>query len=259
MVDLRQSPAYAKYITSLGWVVENGIFIRKLGIFGAIAKIQRTAIPPNWREIIKKHHVWMTKWEPEKNFNLQFTVFKQDSWPLLATKTLQIDLTPSSEKILAGFKKDARYCLRKISNNQYSIINNDFDGFYKLWKKSAGIKKLWTPPLKDFQSLVSSFGKSCFCITIDNLAGALILIHDQTAYYYYAGALPEGKKKNLQYLVVWKCMLEAKKRGCKFWDFEGIYDPRWPNKDWKGFSHFKKSFGGTEIDFPGSFTKWGWW
>lgn len=256
MVDLRQSPAYAKYITSLGWLVDNGIFIRRLGIFGAIAKIQRTNPPESWREITQKHHVWMTKWEPVKIFNLQFTIFKQDGWPMLATKTLRIDLRPSSEKILVGFKKDARYCLRKCSilNAQCSI--NKFDGFYKLWKKSAGIKRLWTPPQKNFQSLVSAFGKNCFCLTVDDLAGALILIHDKTAYYYYAGAMPEGKKINLQYLVVWKCMQEAKKRGCKLWDFEGIYDKRWPNKNWLGFSHFKKSFGGKEIDFPGSFTKW---
>jgi lipid II:glycine glycyltransferase (peptidoglycan interpeptide bridge formation enzyme) len=51
-------------------------------------------------------------------------------------------------------------------------------------------------------------------------------------------------------------MQEAKKRKCKLWDFEGIYDERFPNKDWLGFSHFKKSFGGSEILFPGSVTKW---
>jgi peptidoglycan pentaglycine glycine transferase (the first glycine) len=63
---------------------------------------------------------------------------------------------------------------------------------------------------------------------------------------------------NLPYFIVWEAMKEAKKRGCKIWDFEGIYDARWPNKSWLGFSHFKKSFGGEEIEFPGSFEKWRW-
>lgn len=251
MVDLRQSAPYEQYIQSLGWIVDQGIFIRPLGIFGAIAKIQRTSLPSDWQKIIKKHHAWMTKWEPITPEN-----WRQDNWPLLATKTLRVDLTPSKEKILSSFKKDARYCLRHAEGK---VLLNDFEGFYKLWKKSAGIKKLWTPPEKDYTNLVKAFGKNCFCITIDNLAGALILMHDKVAYYYYAGALPEGKKINLQYLVVWTAMQEAKKNGCKLWDFEGIYDDRWPNKSWLGFSHFKKSFGGTEVSFPGSFTRWGWW
>lgn len=206
----------------------------------------------------------MTKWEPANNTPLNPPLnlrggdigFHQDDWPLLATKTLRVDLTPPLEKILAGFKKDARYCLRKCSMLNTQCSTNKFDEFYKLWKRSAGIKKLWTPSQKDFDSLVTAFGKKCFCLTLDGLAGALILIHAKTAYYYYAGALPEGKKRYLQYLVVWELMKIAKKADCTLWDFEGVYDPRWPNKGWRGFSHFKKSFGGTEISFPGSFTKW---
>ncbi len=252
MVDLRQSPAYARHIQRLGWIVENGIFIRKLGIFGAIAKIQRTSLPKNWRGITKKYHVWMTKIEPESGRveELKKFGFRQDNWPMLASKTLRIDLDNIKPK------KDCRYILRKysVSSIRYSV--NKFDNFYEIWKKSAKRKSLWIPPVKDYLSLVKSFDKNCFCITIDDQAGCLVLIYNSVAYYYYAGATNEGTKQNLPYLVVWKAMQEAKKRKCKIWDFEGIYDQRWPNKGWKGFSHFKKSFGGEEVEFPGSFTKW---
>ena len=104
--------------------------------------------------------------------------------------------------------------------------------------------------------MVDCFANNCFCITIDNLAGALVLIHDRVAYYYYAAALPEAKRKLLPYLVIWECIKEAKKKGCTTWDWEGIFDTRWPNKGWQGFTHFKKSFGGYEVSFPGSFIKW---
>lgn len=266
MVDLRQSTPYARYIQRLGWIVEDGIFIRKLGIFGAIAKIQRTNLPKNWREITKKHHVWMTKWEPCTTPSPPpklgggtkggGTSFYQDSWPLLASKTLRVDLTLAKEKIFEQFKKDCRYCIRRSQRLAFRVQKDNFEGFYKLWKKAAGIKKLWIPPYKDYLSLIGAFGKNVNCLTVDDQAGALILIYDKTAYYYYAAALPIGKKHYLQYYVVWELMKLAKKLGCKVWDFEGIYDQRWPNKDWKGFSHFKKSFGGEEIEFPGSFTKW---
>ena len=38
-MDLRQSPNYAKYMRSLGWIVENGFFIKKLW-FTSIIKAQ---------------------------------------------------------------------------------------------------------------------------------------------------------------------------------------------------------------------------
>jgi lipid II:glycine glycyltransferase (peptidoglycan interpeptide bridge formation enzyme) len=136
------------------------------------------------------------------------------------------------------------------------LQTNDFESFYRIWHQSAKRKSLWIPGKKEYSNLIDCFGKNCFCITIDNQAGALILIHEKTAYYYYAGATEEGTKINLPYLVVWESMQEAKKRGCRFWDFEGIYDARFPNKGWLGFSHFKKSFGGIEITFPGNTTIW---
>lgn len=194
----------------------------------------------------------MTKLEPLNSL----LGFRQDSWPMLATKTLRIDLTPSPEKILNQFKKDCRYILRKANSQEFIVHSNNFDVFYDIWKRSAKIKGLWIPPKKDYDSLINCFGKNCFCITVNDLAGALVLIHDDVAYYYYSGSLPEGKKLNLPYFVVWECLKKAKKRKCKIWDFEGIYDSRWPNKGWLGFSHFKRSFGGYEVEFPGSFTKW---
>jgi len=216
--------------------------------------------------ILKKHHVMMCKIEPLENiqysmFNVQYfkkNYYRLSSWPLLGTKTLRVNLRPSEDKIFNSFKKDCRYVLRKMLNVQYSIINNKYNNFYEIWRRSAKRKNIWIPKEKEYQNLIDAFGKNVFCLTIEDLAGALILVHKKTAFYYYAGSTLEGTKLNLPYLVVWKAMKEAKKRGCQVWDFEGIYDGRWPNKGWAGFSHFKKSFGGGEIEFPGSYEKWRW-
>lgn len=252
MADLRQSPAYAEYLKRIGWRVEKiggvNVFIRSLGI----AKIQRADVPVSFPKI---PGIWMTKLEPLSLGQVP-RGFRQDGWPLLATKTLRVDLTPPLAEILAGFAKDCRYCLRKSQTTNLKSQLNDFEGFYDLWKKAAKIKHLWIPPPKHFAALVECFGNNCLCITINNLAGALALIHDQVAYYYYAAALPEAKKSYLPYTGVWELIRAAKKRGCKVWDWEGIYDPRWPNKSWLGFTHFKKSFGGYEVLLPGSFTRW---
>ncbi len=75
------------------------------------------------------------------------------------------------------------------------------------------------------------------------------------AYYWQAFTGTFGRKNQTQYKIVWEGVLWAKKKGVKVFDFEGIYDERFPNKSWRGFTHFKKSFGGYEVEYPGAFVK----
>ena len=269
--DLRQSGEYGRYMERIGWKTITikskhkrvQIFVRKLGPV-SIAKIQRVELPLLWEEldkILKENRVFMCKLEPnyDSRFriqNLRMRGFKQDNWPMLGTKTLRIGLSGSLSIIYDSFKKDCRYGIRNAQNSIFNVQLNKLDDFYNMWRRANRIKKLWTPPKRDYDALVQSFGEKCFCITINNLAGCLVLLHKNTAFYYFSGSLPEGKKLNFPYLAVWEALKEAKKRGCKEWDFEGIYDNRWPNNGWKGFTHFKKSFGGTEVEYCGSFIMW---
>lgn len=259
--DVHQSEEYGNYMERIGWKTVNisnfQMFIRKVWP-GRIAKIQRVNLPIPWEEVhevLKRQRVFMCKLEP-LNYGLQIPGFRQDGWPLLGTKTLRIDLRPNEKEIFKSFKKDARYCIRKGSEFIVRSSLNEFDRFYEIWRMAARRKNLWIPSRKDYLSLVECFGKKVFCVTVNDMAGCLVLTHKQTAFYFYSGALSGAKELQLPYEVVWEAMREARKRGCRTWDFEGIYDSRWPNKGWQGFSHFKKSFGGQEVEFPGCFSRW---
>jgi hypothetical protein len=262
--DLRQSIEYGLYMEKIGWKVEKlgtgmQLFVRKVGPV-AIAKMQRVTWPVdmlNLEKMLRKYRVMMCKLEPTINADdPKLAGFKQDDWPLLATKTLRVSLVGSEEKVRSGFRKDARYCLRRAEELAKKIVKNDFEQFYKIWKRAARVKDLWIPGEKEYQSLVEVFGNKVGCVTIDEVGGCLVVVSDGVAYYYYSGSLPEAKGRDYPYLTVWESMKDAKKKGATVWDFEGIFDKRWPNKGWRGFSHFKKSFGGWEINFPGCYTKW---
>lgn len=251
---------------SLNWQVVRmknniAVFIKKFGPWG-ICKIQRFSGELNFAElevIFTKYHVFRVIIEPDTDFSDAKKIgFKINKEPLLETKTNRVNLRQNDEDLFNSFRKDCRYILRKITNNKSQITINKFDNFYYIWRRSGKRLNIWIPPKNEYDNLLRCFGKNCFCITVGGAAGALVLLAEKTAYFHSAGATKEGTKDNLPYLVVWEAMREAKKRGAEVWDFEGIYDARWPDKKWLGFSHFKKSFGGKEIEYPGSWAKWRW-
>jgi lipid II:glycine glycyltransferase (peptidoglycan interpeptide bridge formation enzyme) len=50
------------------------------------------------------------------------------------------------------------------------------------------------------------------------------------------------------YLLQWEIIKKAKAAGCKYYDFFGIDEKKWP-----GVTRFKHGFSGEEIKYPGTF------
>lgn len=278
--DLRQSPEYGEYMEKIGWKVEKinncQVFIRKLSLLGSIIKIQRPQRIPFKKidQLAKKHRAFAIYLEPSIINHKSYIInhkYRPSRSAFLSTKTIHLDLTYSEEKILSQMKKDARYAIRKAQKNKLSAIGGSAPGgqliklslkdFYKFWRRNKG--RHWIPPFSWILALKNSFNKDFFQLVSYNdtyyhlpLAGTILLRHDKVMYYYYAFSSKEGKKLFAPYFLVWEAIKLARKQGCQIFDFEGIYDERFPQKSWKGFTHFKKSFGGKEIEYPGSFIKY---
>jgi lipid II:glycine glycyltransferase (peptidoglycan interpeptide bridge formation enzyme) len=265
MIDIRQTPKYAKYLRKIGWKVIQlnhvNCFIKNIPIVGSIIKIQRPETIPlkKIERLAIKHRAFQVIIEPKNKLDAKFLTtnkYKESNNPFLPTKTLHLDLTKTKDKLTRELKKDARRAIRK--NNHASISNlrlQDIEKFRNAWKKAVS-KKRYVPPLSHLEALKKTFtNKVLFLITKDNSAGAIFLIGNKIAYYWQAFSSKEGRKSLAQYKIIWEGILKSKAVGAKILDFEGIYDERFPNKSWKGFSHFKKSFGGHEVEYPGVFTK----
>jgi lipid II:glycine glycyltransferase (peptidoglycan interpeptide bridge formation enzyme) len=263
MLDIRQTPRYAKYLRKTGWQVEelSGVncFIKKIPFLGSVIKIQRPEIIPlkKIKNLVKKHHAFQLIIEPKTKIDAEYlkkSGLRLISSPFLPSKTLILDLTTSHERLLKQLKKDARYALRKTDKLVVAKPKNITD-FYNSWKKAIKRKRYITP-LSRLKILKRVFGKNVlFLVSKDGSAGAIFLLGDKIAYYWQAFSGPEGRKQLAQYKILWEGILWAKKSGAKIFDFEGIYDERFPNKQWAGFTHFKKSFGGEGLEYPGCFTK----
>jgi lipid II:glycine glycyltransferase (peptidoglycan interpeptide bridge formation enzyme) len=271
---------------------ETNYFIRKFPLIGSVLKIQRPEKIDfgTIDKLCRKYRVFQVILEPNlasaagalsllDHNSLLHHGFKLSKSPYLPSKTLHIDLTQSQKEIFKRFKKDARYAVkrvydperakrvergRSITIYQYSSPK-DIIRWRDAWKNSVKFDR-YVPPAQQLINLRKSFGPNhSLFLASHNMSGSVIGgalftisshgLSNYISYYWYGFTNNEGRTSLSQYSLLYQGILWAKKMDCKVFDFEGIYDPRFPNKSWLGFSHFKKSFGGTEVLYPGCYTR----
>lgn len=277
MLDLRQTPQYSKYMNNIGWITEGKpgsfAYIKKFPLIGSFIKIQRPQQfnDKTMEQLIKKYRTFQIVFEPILSTNIGAAVshnqlilqgYKQSKYPFLPSKTIHIDLTKSEKELLKEMHYKTRYNIKKAKSLKLKTKSSkDIEKFANFWQRCA-IKQrgMYLSQKKEIIELNSAFGKKAHIIKClkDNilLSGILLIQTKDIAYYMYAASSGLGKKLFAPTLNVWEAIKLAKKLQCKIFDFEGIYDERFPLKTWLGFTRFKKSFGGEEIEYPGTFVKY---
>jgi len=268
MNDIRQTAKYAKYLKKIGWQVERideiNYFIKKFPLVGSVLKIQRpeNIIIKKIQGLAQKHRAFQIIVEPKTRLDADFLRnlgFGLSRYPYLPTKTLYLDLTKSEGELFSQLKKDARLAIKRAQMSEIKYQKRvDLREFRNAWKRAVGWKH-YVPALLHLKALKESFADKCLVLTAlkqEIVSGAIFLMGETIAHYWQAFSNEEGRKNLAQYKILWEGILWARTKGAKIFDFEGIYDERFPNKKWKGFTHFKKSFGGHEVEYPGAFVKW---
>lgn len=74
----------------------------------------------------------------------------------------------------------------------------------------------------------------------------------KTRYYAHAGSFDEARKLQANSPLLTYLIMEAKKNGMAVFDFYGVSPPDEPGHPWAGFSKFKRSFGGYDKKFNGT-------
>jgi lipid II:glycine glycyltransferase (peptidoglycan interpeptide bridge formation enzyme) len=264
-MDIRQSKEYAQYIKSLGWQVEkigsHYFFLKKIPFLGFLLKVQRIAPPIPFKEIEKlarEYRPFQIVIEPAGSKALETipASFKPYRSPFIPTKTLIKGLRETEDKIQASFSKNKRRDIRLAGKKGLIVKEGTASDFVTL-KKDYLLRKFILPfgTKREIDLLCQAFGEKAKILIAERegkmVAGTLLLFHNQVAYYWQAAATPQGKKLLAPTFLVWEAIKLAKKMGCATFDFEGIFDERFPqNKSWLGFTNFKEGFRGTEVIYP---------
>lgn len=276
-MDIRQSPQWGNYLSSIGWVVEkigeSQAFVRPIPLLGrSIIKIQHPQNPLSFLEIdqiAKKHKALFVIIEPESpGFDEKQLIqagFIKSNTTLTHTLTIYIDLQKSEEKILASFSENARRNIKKALNNNLEIkkvflkdVKNDkdFKNFYDLFFNLRKIKKFYAPGYNEFHKKMQAFKNSSVLLFAyyqnQPIAVVWLGLLKNTAVYMNTGITTKGYKFLANYLLVWEVIKLAKSLGLQTFDLEGLYDPRFPKerKSWVKFSEFKRRFHGKLVEYP---------
>jgi lipid II:glycine glycyltransferase (peptidoglycan interpeptide bridge formation enzyme) len=203
----------------------------------------------------KKKRWWLVQIAPEMNDSeLTAKLLKNFGLKKLAVNPYAsglLDLQKDEKKLLMGLKKKWRYCLRKgqdlglivstiVGNsveletllNRYKALQKD-NGFVGLTDSliismANQVAEDWQFTLFIANQKDSSDIKDCF--------GMLASIrHGDTATYLIGITSDEGRDLQVNYVLLWQAILDAKKNGCMWFDIGGL-DATTPI----GIAHFKK-------------------
>jgi len=186
----------------------------------------------------------------------------------------KLDIRPSEEELLMQLRKTTRYLVRQaLKNKEIEIFQSqnveDIKIFDKLYQ---GVVKLqhFVPFSPDY------FKNEFLAFRPDNqislffgkyrgeiVASAFVLFWSGVGFYHHAALNPKYHKLSIAYLLQWEAIKEAKRRGCRLYDFWGYVDPKkHPKHPWSGPTLFKMGFGGRVYkyvktqDFPLSKKYW---
>lgn len=284
-MDLRQSKPWSDFIAQIGWSTaklgQSQIFIRKIPFLpSSILKLQRPTNPLPFLELdrlAREKSAVCAILEPDQaNFEesvLQANGFvKAPHMSLLHTSTSLINLDQSEEKLMSGFSENARRNIRKAQKNNLNVekvfLNDDsnnlaFDKFYYLLLNLKKMKECYIPSKDEIYKKMAAFKNNSLIIFAaptnksESVAAVWLGFFEDTAVYLHTGNTEEGYTLLANYLLVWESLKAARELKLKVFDFEGIYDPRFPKyrQSWINFTGFKKRFHGQIVEYPPTYVK----
>lgn len=269
--NIRQTELYADFMRRINWRAEkvDGVYayIKKIPLIPAVIKIQRPPkLPPEQklRQLMQKYKTKSIFVEPSPHFpqyDFKYLNSKLMNDPYIHTKTISIDLKATKDTIFNRFTEAKRRAVRRAQKLGVTVeINDEVEQFIILKNKTTGFFLGFLTTREVTRPLWHTFAPQHAKVVLGKLngqvvAGILLLYFNKTAYYWMAAATKKGKKHFAPTFLVWEAIKYAKQQGCTLFDFEGVYDERFPKRarDWRGFSKFKEGFGGTSIYYPQPF------
>lgn len=175
--------------------------------------------------------------------------------------TWKLDVTPSEEDLMRAMRKTTRYLIRQVQKNPDVAIEKSGDPekikIYSKLNEAVAKRQKFAAFKEDYIrrefNAFAGTGQAMWFIGSYRgkpAAAALVIFWSGIGFYHQAASLGEYSKYSIPYLLQWEAIKEAKRRGCKLYDFWGYTDPKkYPKHPWAGPTLFKMGFGGQKYEY----------
>lgn len=172
----------------------------------------------------------------------------------------KLNIEPTEDYILGFMRKTTRYSIRQAEKAGVEVFQSfditDIKTFNEMHLEVVKNQKFIPFSLNYFEKEFSAFlpdKEIALFLAKHNgkvIAASYGIFWSGMAFYHHAALLPEYKKIPAAYLLQWTAIKEAKKRGCKIYDFWGYSDPiKYPKHPYSGPTLFKMGFGGYKDEY----------
>lgn len=183
--------------------------------------------------------------------------FRSAPMHLHAELTNQLDITKSEEELMANMRKATRYEIRKAEKIGIVISEStdpsSIQSFYDLQLDTARRQGFVPFSYKFLHEQFNIFAQEKHAILYSAffekklLAQAFIIFYGKEGVYHYGASTAEGRTYPGAYLIQWKAIRDAKKRGMTRYNFWGVAKEE--HHRFANLSMFKRGFGGVDVDF----------
>lgn len=178
---------------------------------------------------------------------------------LHAELTSQLDITKNDLELMTQMRKTTRYEVKKATKENIRITTStdeeDIKEFYDLQIETAKRQKFVPFTYKflheQFKTFIQDGNALLYKAEFENklLAQAFIIFYGKEAVYHYGVSTEEERRHPGAYLIQWKAILEAKKRGITRYNFWGVAPQDKSDHRFAGLSLFKRGFGGEDFEY----------
>ncbi len=182
--------------------------------------------------------------------------FKKSPIHALAETTCILDVTQGEDELMAHMNKNHRNLIRRCEKEGVTVQSfthsEKLKEFHELHDRTAKRHRFVRFSNEYVEKEFTSFEKNAeavvfYCYlpngTLDS--SAVVYYYGSTAAYRHGASLGNNNKIPTPYLLQWSAILEAKKRGMRWYNFWGVApEDAKKNHPFKGITHFKKGFGG---------------
>lgn len=180
--------------------------------------------------------------------------------------TSMIDLTKDEQELLDNMHEKTRYNVRLADRKGVSVrvasSDEDIQAFLQLNKETASRDKFISRSdayIKRTVQTLRDVGMSRIRIAEYNnepLAMSIEISFGDTVTYLYGASGSQHRNVMAPYALHWHAIQQAKKDGFRFYDLYGVNPANkesfYYKKTWEGITRFKKGWGGTQIDYIGT-------